>query len=190
MDKREEFVALLESQKLVRGSVIFVLQGDGVDRAAHVAKLFREGFAPEVAMVGSANDRAYRSFPSREVRDEILQLGVTQSALHFEEVGSNTREEAERAMELAKEKGWKTILIVTSPHHQYRTFLTFLKAMRDANLDLALVNAVAPLPWDEPTPWGTRRSFLPQEFDRIHRYQEKGHVASYKEGVAYLKGQK
>ena len=90
-------------------------------------------------------------------------------------------------MELAKEHDWKTILIVTSPHHQYRAFLTLLKAMRDAGLNLSLVNAVAPLPWDEPLPWGVRRGLLPQEFDRIDAYQKKGDVASYEEGIAYMK---
>lgn len=190
MDGREEFVALLESQKLAHGDVIFVMQGDGIARAAYVAELFKSGFAPEVAIVGSANDRAYRSFPSAEVRDEMLRLGVTKSALHFEETGSNTLEEARRAMELAQEKRWKTILIVTSPHHQYRTFLTFLKAMRGAELELSLVNAVAPLAWDEQMPWGTRRNLLAQEFDRIEKYREKGHIASYEEGIAYLKEHK
>lgn len=186
MTAREDFIALMESQKPAHSDVIFVMQGDGIARAAHAAELFKSGFAPEVAIVGSANDRAYRSLPSAEVRDEMLRLGVAKTALHFEETGSNTLEEARRAMELAKEKGWHTVLIVTSPHHQYRTFLTFLKAMHDAGLELLLINAVAPLPWDEPTEWGTRRSFLPQEFDRIQRYQEKGHVASYEKGIAYL----
>lgn len=190
MKARGEFISLLELQTLQKGDCIFVMQGDGIFRAEHAARLFKEGFAPTIAIVGNANDRSYGSFPSREVRDEMLRLGIPENSIFFEETAPHTRAEAERAMKLAKEKGWETILIATSPHHQYRAFLTFLKAMRDAGLELSLVNAVAPLSWSEQTPWGARRALLPQEFDRITEYQKKGDVALYEDGVEYLKKQK
>jgi uncharacterized SAM-binding protein YcdF (DUF218 family) len=187
MDAREEFVSLIEKQTLSKGDVIFVLQGDGVARAEYATKLFEEGLAPIVAIVGNANDRAYGSFPSSEVRDKMVERGMKASAIHFEEVAPHTRAEAERAMQFAKQEEWKKILIVTSPHHQYRAFLTFLKAMRDAHLDLVLMNAVAPLSLTEKLPWGTRSDLLERNFDKINEYQKKGDVASYEEGIAYLK---
>lgn len=186
MKVREEFVALLAQQNVVKGDIIFVMQGDGIFRAAHAVELFKKGYAPMLAIVGSANDRSYGSFPSGEIRDEMVRLGVPLEKIHFEETGPHTRAEADRAMWLAKEKGWKNVLIVTSPHHQYRAFLTMLKAMRDANLDINLQNAVAPLSWDEETPWGVRRELLAGEFDKIEEYGKKGDVASYEDGIAYL----
>lgn len=183
---REQFVTLLDTQPLRRGDVIFVLQGDGLNRAAHAATLFREGFAPLVTIVGNATDRSYGSFPSSEVRDEMIRLGVTQEAMHFEEVAPHTRTEADRAMQLAAEKKWKTILILTSPHHQYRAFLTFLKAMRDVHLALTLINAPAPLSMSEENPWGTRADLLKRDLAKIAAYQERGDVASYEDGIAYL----
>ena len=187
MTPKEEFAILLEKQKIVKGDVIFVLQGDGVFRAASAVELFQDGYAPLVAIVGSANDRSYGSYPSIEVRDEMLRLGLPKEIIHFEEVGVHTHAEAKRAMELAEEKDWKTILIATSPHHQYRAFLTFLKAMRDASLDLNLVNAPANLSMTEKTPWGRRTDLLVQEFAKIIEYQKKGDVASYEDGIAHLK---
>ena len=186
MSEREEFIALLGKQELRKGDVIFVMQGDGLFRAPHAVELYTKGLAPQVAIVGSANDRSYGSFPSSEVRDEMIRLGMERDSIHFEDSAPHTKAEAERAIALAKERGWKTILIVTSPHHQYRAFLTFLKSMRDAGLDLSLVNAVAPLSWDDPTSWGTRREWLPKEFDKIAKYQENGDVASWEEGAQYL----
>lgn len=185
-ETRKEFGMLLDTQEIGPGDVIFVLQGDGIFRAAHAADLYKRGLAPTVAIVGCGTDRSYGSFPSEEVRDEMVRLGVPKEVIHVESVGPHTRGEADRAMELAKEKGWRTILIVTSPHHEYRAFLTFLKAMRDAGLELKLVRATAPLSWSEETPWGTRIGLLKQEFARITEYQSKGDVASFKEGVAYL----
>jgi uncharacterized SAM-binding protein YcdF (DUF218 family) len=187
MTVQEEFVSLLQKQPLKQGDVIFVLQGDGVNRAAHAAKLFREGSAPLVAIVGSANNRAYGSFPSGAVRDEMLHLGIPESAILFEEIAPHTLAEAKQAMQLAQEKGWKTILVLTSPHHQYRAFLTFLKAMRDADMHVELVNAVAPLSMTEENPWGRRADLMEKEFDKIVEYQKQGDVASYDDGIKYLK---
>lgn len=186
MPARKQFIALLDLQTLGEGDIAFVMQGDGVSRAARAAQLVREGFAPRAAIVGNALDRSYGSFPSSEVRDEMIRLGLSADNIFFEETAPHTRAEAVRAMELAESEGWKTVLIVTSPHHQYRAFLTFLKAMRDAGLELSLMNAAALLSWDTPTPWGVRRDLLSQEFDRISAYQQKGDVASYEEGIAYL----
>ncbi len=187
MTAREEFIQLLDAQSLTKGDAIFVLQGDGVNRAAHAAELFQQKFAPLVAIVGNANDHRYGSFPSSEIRDEIVRRGVPETAMYFEEVASHTRAEAERAMELAQKKGWKSILILTSPHHKYRAFLTFLKAMHDADMDIQLISAVAPLSLTEDTPWGRRADLLARNFDKIVEYQKKGDVASYEDGVAYLK---
>lgn len=183
---REQFSALLDTQQVAKGDVIFVMQGDGISRAAHAVDLYKRGFAPVIAIVGGADKRSYGSFPSREVRDEMVRLGVPQGAIHLEDAGAHTRAEADRCMELARENGWKTILIVTSPHHQYRAYLTFLKAMKDSHNALTLINTAAPLSWTEELSWGKRVDLLPQEFDKIIEYQKKGDVASYEEGIAYL----
>ena len=177
----------LKRQLLSQGDVIFVLQGDGLNRAPYAAELFKKGLAPLVAIVGNATDRAYGSFASAEVRDEMIRLGVPKEAILFEEVAPHTRSEADRAMQLAREMGWKKILILTSPHHQYRAFLTFLKAMKDAAEELELINAVASLSMAEETPWGKREDLLVHEFAKIGEYREKGDVASYEDGIAYLK---
>jgi len=183
---RERFSALLDTQTLAKGDCIFVMQGDGIFRAAHAVRLFKAEFAPEIAIVGGANKRAYGSFPSKEVCNEILRLGVPKTAIYMEETAPHTRGEADRALVLARERGWEALLIVTSPHHQYRAFLTFVKAAQDASSDIKLINAVAPLSWTEQTPWGTRSRLLHEEFAKIDEYQKKGDVASYEDGIAYL----
>src|SRR5262245_44146467 len=100
------------------------MQGDGVARAGRAVQLVQSGFAPIAAIVGSAVDRANGSFPSTEVRDELMRGRLTNNQILFEQTAPHTRAEADRAMALARDHGWKTILIVTSPHHQYRAFLT------------------------------------------------------------------
>lgn len=183
----EQFILELKQQKLEKGDVIFVLQGDGLNRAQYATELFKNGYAPLVAMVGSANDKSYGSFPSSEVRDEMVRLGVSLDHIYFEDTqGGNTREEAERIVTLAREKNWCTILIVTSPHHQFRSFLTLIKTMSDLKVSIRIINVPANLSMTEDTPWGKRIDLLDGEYARIKEYQQKGDVASFEEGIKYL----
>ena len=75
MDARAKFEKLASKQPLAKGDVIFVLQGDGLYRAPHVATLYKEKYAPMCAIVGGADNRPYGSYPSSEVRDEMLAVG-------------------------------------------------------------------------------------------------------------------
>jgi|SRR3989338_679521 len=184
---REEFVTLIEKDVPRTADVIFLLQGDGLNRVPFAADLFAKGYAPIVAIVGSDTRRDYGSFPGTEIREALLECGVPSSSIHLEEIAPHTKAEAVRAMELAKERKWRTILIVTSPHHQYRAFLTFLQSMKDAGLSLTLVNVCAPLSWEEDTPWGQRKDHLEVELQKIRDYGLRGDVATYEEGLEYLK---
>lgn len=183
---REKFAALVEKDVPRKADCVFLLEGDGYNRVPYAAHLYFEGFAPLIATVGNDVRREYGSFPSGELKQKLLELHIPESAILCEEVAPHTKAEAERAMELARERGWKTILITTSPHHQYRAFLTFLRAMQKAELDLILVNTCAPLSLDEQNPWGTRRDLTQSEMEKIEQYQSTGDVASFDEGLQYL----
>ncbi len=98
--------------------------------------------------------------------------------LMFMSFDLNTREEAIRALRIAHKLSWTSILLVTSPYHKYRSFLTFLKVMRDNKMVVSLISAPVSMPMD------TER--LVQELDKITYYQEKGDIASYADGVSYL----
>jgi uncharacterized SAM-binding protein YcdF (DUF218 family) len=181
-----EFRQALGDQPLVAGDVIFLMVGDGLFRVPYAAKLWRDGFAPRIAIVGRDGRREYGSYPAEEMVAELERLGVPAAALVVHANAPHTRGEAESFLRLARQFGWHTGLIVTSPHHQYRAFLTFVKAMLDLGIRLTLVNAPAPLSWTETTPWGTRADLQEGELRRIADYGATGHVAGFEEGVRYL----
>jgi uncharacterized SAM-binding protein YcdF (DUF218 family) len=183
---RERFMALVSREDPIKADVIFLAEGDGHCRAAHAAALYFDDYAPLIVTVGGDARREYGSFLSGELKERLLELGVPDAAVYAEETAAHTKAEADRMMELARERGWKSMLLVTSPHHQYRAFLTFLRAMHQAGLDLVLRNTPAPLPWFSDQPWGRRADLLERELQQIAAYQEKGDVASYEEGIAYL----
>ena len=89
-------------------------------------------------------------------------------------------------MELARSRNWTRVILVASHYHQYRAFLTFLKARSEAGLDLEILNApVRDLPWFEATPWGRRLDLLESEFSKIEAYAGMGHIATFQEGIEH-----
>lgn len=186
MDNREVFVQELHAQPLGNADIIFLAAGDDLSRVPYVAELFRAGRAPFIVMVSADRRHEYGSTPAGELAERLIELGVPEQALIVQENALNTKEESTNVVRLMKTKGWNSALLVTSPHHQYRLFLTFLKTMRDEGLALVLINAPAPLSLTEETPYGRREDLLPQEFERVTAYQQKGDLASYAEGLEYL----
>jgi len=186
LSDRERFMAFVSREDPCKGDVIFLAEGDGYHRVDYAARLYLDGYAPRIVMVGGDTRREYGSFLSSELKERLSDLDVPDEAVLLEETAAHTKAEADRVMELAREHGWKTILIVTSPHHQYRMFLTLLRSMHRAGLDLNIRNTSAPLPWFSDLPWGRRADLIERELQRIDDYQEKGDVASYEEGIAYL----
>ena len=102
----------------------------------------------------------------------------------IEENSQSTKEQAINIIELAKKSDWKKIILIASHYHQPRAFLTFLKAMRDAEVKLHIINAPArELSWFERNPWGRRFDLLDAEMEKIERYKDD--LASFKEGILH-----
>ncbi len=186
MNAREVFIQELHTQSLGNADIIFLAAGDGVSRVPYVAELFQAGRAPLIVIVSADRRYEYGSTPAGELAKKLIELGVPEHALVIEESALNTKEESTSAVRLMKKKGWNSVLLVTSPHHQYRLFLTFLKTMQDEGTAFVLINAPAPLSLTEETSYGRREDLLSREFERITAYQQEGDVASYAEGLNYL----
>ena len=153
-------------------------------------QLFFTGYAPNIILVGGADNRSYGSYPSRELLALLIEEGVPREAVVFEESGPHTWAEAMRAIEIAQQRNWRKLLLVSSPHHIFRVYLTFVAALREQKAELILYAAPASdLPWFIPTAWGIRADLLDQEFERIAEYGKKGHVATFAEGLAHLRWQ-
>ena len=67
-------------------------------------------------------------------------------------------------------------------------YLTFLREVLDRKSDIVLYNApVRNLRWFNKSEWGIRFERLEQEFVRIERYSQLGHLATYREAINYQK---
>ncbi len=118
----------------------------------------------------------------------ILDAGVPNDDIIHEDRSTNTREQAMFVIDLAIANNWNKLILVATHDHQYRAYLTFLRVILDMHLQILLFNAPARnLKWFSENPWGRRFDRLESEFDRIDRYYQLGHLASFNDAIHYQK---
>ena len=104
-----------------------------------------------------------------------------------------TDAEARGLVRFAKERGWKSLVIVVPPFHAVRAFVsTVSPAVREyPELKVYSHPSLAPS-WTEKVmcfqgmPRGKRTSFIPSEFEKMERYLATGSHLAPEEVLAYL----
>lgn len=186
------FCTELAQSPVIASDVIVVLCGeDGEARADAVPELLQRGAARHVLLTGAPDDPPRWHGPERLYR-RLIGDGVHPGAMSMDTASTNTHEQAINTVRRARELSWRRLLLVASAYHAPRAYLTFLKAVQDAEatetIHLINVPAVA-MAWFQPPPGmqATRHELFASEVAKIADYQARGHVASYDEGVAYLR---
>lgn len=188
---RERFTAVLFTGPLLQANAIVCLCGEDAKARAETANsLFQSRGAPILCLSGGRHEP-----PSIQgadsVRAQLMGRGIASDRITIENASQNTRQQAENVLQIAKKAEWTHALLVASPYHLPRAFLTFVKAMDDAKIDTLRIVGVpsSHSPW-LGSPEGmteTRLELLSREYVKIDEYQAKGHVASYERGLEYLK---
>jgi uncharacterized SAM-binding protein YcdF (DUF218 family) len=114
------------------------LESASLARVVKALELWRAGFAPSVTL--SDTDGVWTDCPSVESAARSLVGRLAPGNAPTLEVlrGANgtgvrnTRDEAEAVASLARSRGWKRVLIVTSPSHSRRAQTTFQQLKLDA----------------------------------------------------------
>lgn len=185
---REIIMAIVDNDCLTKSDVAILLEGDGFFRFQKAVELYQRGLVNKILFSGNVVDKDYGSYPYEEVKPYILKGGVSEEDLIHENRSTNTHEQAIEVIKLAKQNGWKKLVLIASHEHQYRAYLTFLREVLDSGSDLILYNSpVRNLNWFVDSGWGMRFDRLLAEFERIESYSEKGHLASAQEVVDYQK---
>src|SRR5579875_720231 len=112
---------------------------------------------------------------ARYMRDQLLQMGIPADAILLEDESLHTRENAEEVLALIKQYNMKRIILVTSPFHQLRTYLTFAKVFQP--YDIQIINYYAETGEWNPYTWflsTEHRKLVKSETERIQKYRQKG----------------
>lgn len=186
--EREQIIAIIDNDCLAKSDAAVLLEGDGFFRFTKAVELYKEGLVSKIVFSGNIVDKDYGSFPFEEVKPFILNGGVSESDLIFEDKSTNTREQAIEVVKMANINNWTKLALVASHEHQYRAYLTFLREIIDTKSDIILYNTpVRNLNWFVDSGWGVRFDRLKDEFERIECYSRMGHLANAREVIEYQK---
>lgn len=172
-----------------QGTALFNISGNPeITPDPYTAKLI-ELHAPMLVLSGGIEDPPRRR-SAKTMTPKLLGRGVSPSAVYADNDAMNTREQAVNFVAHALKQGWKRAILVASPYHMPRAFLTILKAImeEDATERLHIIPVTAAqAPWWTP-PEGadeTRLELYSLEMDKIKKYRK--HVAAWSDGLDYLK---
>lgn len=122
-----------------KSELIVCLAGSNVDRALAAADAYKQGLAPKVFVSREKVPDGYEFLQQRgvsypESRDLLVMAlkaqGVPESALVISDVPvKNTQEEAVVVTAFIKENHYRSVILITSPIHSRRAWLTFKRVI-------------------------------------------------------------
>ena len=108
------------------------------------------------------------------MRDQAIQMGVPAENILVEAEALHTRENAEHVLTLLKKHQMQHVILITSPFHQLRTYLTFAKVLQPYGIEI--INYYANTGEWHPATWflsAEHRNLVKSEIKRIKKYREK-----------------
>lgn len=190
----KKIFAFLLSQQPEKADVIVWLQGDRYDRGNKVLELFKKGFAPKILISGnnvrigkSGEIDAFHDTKLDEIKNFLIDNGVEEKDILIDDNSLNTAAHPKNVLAFAKKEDWKKIILVSSPYHQLRVFLSFVKYFNERGSNVKIINQPAmDLMWDGVAGGKTKNriELFAEEMMKIEQYKDD--VASFKEGIDYI----
>ena len=187
---REKFLACLFNGPLLKADAIAVFLGEDSNERVDVAiELMASGAASELFLTG-AIDNPPRQRSASAMTPALLGRGVSPSAVFADNEAMHTRDQSVNLVAAALERGWKRVLLVASPYHMPRAFLTVLRALTDIgesqNIHVIPVTAAQALWFQCPDGMTEKRVDLwSTEMAKIAEYAD--HVEDWRTGLDYLR---
>ena len=187
---RERFLAALFNGPLRLVDAVVVFSGDGKKRLDAAIGILRQR-AAHWCVVSGGVDNPPHSLDADAAAKYLIERGLHPDRIVRDNASQNTHEQAEWLAEKCATEGWGSALLVASPYHTPRAFLTVLASLQSRNLTEDVM--VLPLPagecawWERPDGLDvTRMDLFADELRKIDEYGARGHVASYEDGLRYL----
>jgi uncharacterized SAM-binding protein YcdF (DUF218 family) len=143
--------ALVVEDRLERADAIVVVAGGTPTREAKAAALFRGGWAPRLIVSQPVAPSSVRELTTLGVRPLDLQgesmlvlerYGVPRDRIvTVPEPSTNTESELNLVHELARGRGYRRVILVTSPQHTRRVHVIWSRASTDDHIEGLVVPA-------------------------------------------------
>ena len=163
------------SQQPETADLIVPLGGGSSNRIHKAAELYEQGFAPNVLLIGAGGHDANTRPHSSDWRIRfLLAHGVPDNMLVFDEISTNSWEEAVNTLRLMRERNWRRVLVVSDPPHLRRLAWAWGKVFEGSGKEYRLIAAQLE-GWDPGRWWQNESSarFVVMEVNKLAYY----HVA-------------
>lgn len=183
------FIAVIDNLPLLRADAAVVLCGQDAEPRVRVGvEIMAQDGAATLVLSGGVH-RPPEMLSASEMIGDVYGGGISPSRVVLETESTSTRDQAVAITDMAAEREWKRILIIASPYHVYRAFLTFLQRLIELGLEdeiQVVPVAAGQVSWFKPPDGSevTRLELLDVEFDKIAQYE--AHVAGMGAALNYL----
>jgi uncharacterized SAM-binding protein YcdF (DUF218 family) len=155
-----------------KSDLIVCLAGGNVERGLAVADAYQRGLAPRIFMAREVPPDGYELLKERGVDypesvDLMIKLlegqGIPRSAfLTSDRPTKSTFEEAELVRELVMNSDYNSLIIITTPYHCRRAWLTFRKVFEESDVRMLML----PSPYSDfkPAGWWKKRRYQKEIF--------------------------
>jgi uncharacterized SAM-binding protein YcdF (DUF218 family) len=122
---------LIVADPIEKVNAVVVLSGDDGDRLALAIEMHEKGFTQNLVITDV--DRT----ASRRLANEAKDGGFSDDKVFITQTKvDSTVEEALAVRELAQQRGWKKLMVVTDPHHSFRARFIFRRELRGSGIEI------------------------------------------------------
>lgn len=126
---------LIITDPLEKKDIIIVLSGSSTGhRVAKGVELYKKGYAYKIIMIGT--EIQWNTYEQEIMKDHAVDLGVPESDVEAVNQGQSTYAQAKKMVEVMKNKGYKSAIVVTSDYHTRRTEYIFDKIFLPASVNV------------------------------------------------------
>ena len=131
---------LVAEDPLARADGIFVLGGTMYERPLEALDLYKAGWAPTIVLVQQIadwgevwlNDHGVAVTRELDIQiDLLVRMGAPREAIASVKPMASTADEADALLALMHERGWSSVIVVTSRQHTRRAGLSMRRALGD-----------------------------------------------------------
>lgn len=167
-----------------KSDLIVCLAGGNVERGLAVADAYQKGLAPRIFMAREVPPDGFALLKERgvgypenvDLMVNLLEgLGIPQSAfLTSDRPSKSTFEEATLVRELVKKSNYNSLIIITTPYHCRRAWLTFRKVFEKSDVRILML----PSSYSDfkPADWWKKRRYVREviiEYQKLIYYRLK-----------------
>lgn len=176
-------------------------KGDDDGLLEHIAWLRRLQLIDKIAILDNEGPRVnstvpYEANPGKTYYlNRLAGLGVPDDSIVLTEerkTGLHTGTECQDLLALVAKKGWESAAAISQPHQSLRMLLTYIKRMGESRIPLYCLVPLATY-WNQKVPGSQglepkpRIEHCTNEFDRLLPYQRDGQIATFEEGLEYIR---